>query len=108
MLVTLPLAGLAVGAVTVVATALPGQPGVQRAAAALGSALVLFAGVATGRQVAACAARKRGQPGQHWQMTAPLAATSPRFGDASEQDTAAVLTEIPAPAGLPLGAPALL
>jgi uncharacterized BrkB/YihY/UPF0761 family membrane protein len=31
-----------VGALTVVATALPGQPGVQRAAAVLGSALVVF------------------------------------------------------------------
>jgi uncharacterized BrkB/YihY/UPF0761 family membrane protein len=43
MLVTLLLGGLAVGALTVVATALPGQPGVQRAAAVLGSALVVFA-----------------------------------------------------------------
>ena len=33
---------LAVGTLTVVATALPGQPGVQRAAAVLGSALVAF------------------------------------------------------------------
>lgn len=56
MLVTLLLGGLAVGALTVVATALPGQPGVQRAAAAIGSALVIFA-VAAGRQVAARAAR---------------------------------------------------
>ena len=38
------LAGAAAtGALTVVATALPGQPGVQRAAAVLGSALVVFA-----------------------------------------------------------------
>jgi membrane protein len=38
------LAGaLAAGALTVVATALPGQPGVGRAAAVLGSALVVFA-----------------------------------------------------------------
>ncbi len=43
MLVTLLLGGLAVGALTVVATALPRQPGVQRAAAVLGSALVVFA-----------------------------------------------------------------
>ena len=43
MLVTLLLGGLAVGALTVVATALPGQPGVQRAAAVLGSALIVFA-----------------------------------------------------------------
>jgi len=43
MLVMLLLGTLAVGALTVVATALPGQPGVQRAAAALGSALVIFA-----------------------------------------------------------------
>ena len=42
MLVTLLLGGLSVGALTVVATALPGQPGVQRAAAVLGSALVVF------------------------------------------------------------------
>jgi uncharacterized BrkB/YihY/UPF0761 family membrane protein len=34
---------LAAGALTVVATALPGQPGVQQAAAVLGSALVAFA-----------------------------------------------------------------
>ena len=38
------LAGaLATGTLTVVATALPGQPGLQRAAAVLGSALVVFA-----------------------------------------------------------------
>jgi uncharacterized BrkB/YihY/UPF0761 family membrane protein len=43
MLATLLLGGLAVGALTVVATALPGQPGLQRAAAVLGSALVVFA-----------------------------------------------------------------
>jgi len=43
MLATLLIGGLAVGALTVVATALPGQPGIQRAAAVLGSALVIFA-----------------------------------------------------------------
>jgi membrane protein len=43
MVAVLLLGGLAVGALTVVATALPGQPGVQRAAAVLGSALVVFA-----------------------------------------------------------------
>jgi uncharacterized BrkB/YihY/UPF0761 family membrane protein len=43
MLATLLLGGLAIGALTVVATALPGQPGVQRAAAVLGSALIAFA-----------------------------------------------------------------
>ena len=43
MLGALLLGGLAVGALTVVATALPGQPGVQRAAAVAGSALVVFA-----------------------------------------------------------------
>jgi membrane protein len=43
MLVTLLVGGLAVGALTVVATALPRQPGIQRAAAVLGSALVVFA-----------------------------------------------------------------
>ena len=40
MLATLMLGALGVGALTVVATALPGQPAVQRAAAVLGSALV--------------------------------------------------------------------
>jgi membrane protein len=43
MLATLLLGGAAVGGLTVVATALPGQPGLQRAAAVLGSALVAFA-----------------------------------------------------------------
>jgi membrane protein len=43
MLATLLLGGLAAGALTVVATALPGQPGLQRAAAVLGTALVAFA-----------------------------------------------------------------
>jgi uncharacterized BrkB/YihY/UPF0761 family membrane protein len=43
MLATLLLGALAAGTLTVVATALPGQPGVQRAAAVLGSALVAFA-----------------------------------------------------------------
>jgi uncharacterized BrkB/YihY/UPF0761 family membrane protein len=43
MLVTLLLGAFAVGALTVVATALPGEPAVQRAAAALGSALAVFA-----------------------------------------------------------------
>jgi hypothetical protein len=42
MLATLMLGTLAVGALTVVATALPGEPGV-RAAAVLGSALAVFA-----------------------------------------------------------------
>jgi uncharacterized BrkB/YihY/UPF0761 family membrane protein len=42
MLATLLLGGLAAGALTVVATALPGQPAVQRAAAVFGSALVVF------------------------------------------------------------------
>jgi membrane protein len=43
VLAMLLLGALATGALTVVATALPGQPGVQRAAAVLGSALVVFA-----------------------------------------------------------------
>ena len=43
VLVTLMAGALATGALTVVATALPGQPAVQRAAAVLGSALVVFA-----------------------------------------------------------------
>lgn len=42
VLATVLIGALAVGALTVVATALPGQPGVQRAAAVLGSALVIF------------------------------------------------------------------
>jgi YihY family inner membrane protein len=43
MLATLLLGGLMAGALTVLATAVPDQPGVQRAAAVLGSALVIFA-----------------------------------------------------------------
>jgi len=43
MLALLLLGALAVGALTVLITALPGVPGVQRAAALLGSALVVFA-----------------------------------------------------------------
>ena len=43
MLATLMLGTLAVGSLMVVATALPGEPGVQRASAVLGSALVVFA-----------------------------------------------------------------
>lgn len=43
MLGTLMVGALAVGALTVAVTALPGLPGAQRAVAALGSALVIFA-----------------------------------------------------------------
>ena len=43
VLATLMAGALATGALTVVATALHGQPAVQRAAAVLGSALVVFA-----------------------------------------------------------------
>ena len=43
VLASLLAGALATGALTVVATALPGQPGLQRAAAVLGSALVVFA-----------------------------------------------------------------
>jgi membrane protein len=43
VLAILFLGAVAVGALTVVATALPSQPGVQSAAAVLGSALVIFA-----------------------------------------------------------------
>jgi uncharacterized BrkB/YihY/UPF0761 family membrane protein len=43
VLATLLAGALATGALTVVATALPGQPGLQRVAAVLGSALVVFA-----------------------------------------------------------------
>ena len=42
VLATLMAGALATGALTVVATALPGQPAVQRAAAVLGSALAVF------------------------------------------------------------------
>ena len=42
VLATLMLGALAVGTLTVVATALPGEHGVERAAAVLGSALVVF------------------------------------------------------------------
>ena len=42
VLAMLLLGALATGTLTVVATALPGQPGVQRAAAVAGSALVVF------------------------------------------------------------------
>jgi uncharacterized BrkB/YihY/UPF0761 family membrane protein len=43
VLAALMVGALATGALTVVATALPGQPAVQRAAAVLGSTLVVFA-----------------------------------------------------------------
>lgn len=43
VLVMLLSGALATGVLTVVATALPGEPGVQRAAAVLGSAMVVFA-----------------------------------------------------------------
>src|SRR5580658_729355 len=43
MLAALLLGALAVGALTVVVTALPGVPGAERAAAVLGSAVVIFA-----------------------------------------------------------------
>ena len=43
VLAMLMAGALATGSLTVVATALPGQPGVQRAAAVLGSGLVVFA-----------------------------------------------------------------
>ena len=43
VLATLMAGALATGALTVVATALPGQPGLERAAAVLGSALIVFA-----------------------------------------------------------------
>src|SRR5215469_3210741 len=43
VLAVLLLGAVAAGTLTVVATALPGQPGVQRAAAVLGTALVVFA-----------------------------------------------------------------
>ena len=51
VLATLLLGAVAVGALTVVATALPGQPGVQRAAAVLGSALVVFGVLLLGAKV---------------------------------------------------------
>ena len=51
MVATLMAGALAVGALTVMATALPGQPAVQRAAAVLGSALVIFAVLLLGAKV---------------------------------------------------------
>ncbi len=51
VLAALMTGALAVGALTVVATAVPGQPGVQRAAAVLGSALVVFAVLLLGAKV---------------------------------------------------------
>lgn len=57
VLAALMTGALAVGALTVVATAVPGQPGVQRAAAVLGSALVVFAVLLLGAKGAAGAAR---------------------------------------------------
>jgi len=51
VLAALMFGALAVGALTVVATALPGQPAVQRAAAVLGSALVVFAVLLLGAKV---------------------------------------------------------
>jgi membrane protein len=51
VLAMLMLGALAAGALTVVATALPGQPAVQRAAAVLGSALVVFAVLLVGARL---------------------------------------------------------
>ncbi len=51
VLATLMIGALATGALTVVATALPGQPAVQRAAAVLGSALVVFAVLLVGAKL---------------------------------------------------------
>ncbi len=51
VLAMLLLGALATGALTVVATALPGQPGVERAAAVLGSALIVFAVLLLGAKV---------------------------------------------------------
>ena len=51
MLVALLLGVVAVGALTVVVTALPGLPGAERVAAALGSAAVIFAVLLFGARV---------------------------------------------------------
>src|SRR5947209_14735478 len=51
VLAMLMLGALAAGVLTVVATALPGQPAVQRAAAVLGSALVVFAVLLVGARL---------------------------------------------------------
>ena len=51
VLAMLLLGAVAVGGLTVVATALPGQPGVQRAAAVLGSALVIFSVLLAGARL---------------------------------------------------------
>jgi membrane protein len=51
MLAALLVGALAVGALTVVVTVLPGLPGVQRTAAVLGSALIVFAVLLLGAKV---------------------------------------------------------
>ena len=51
VLATLMAGALATGALTVVATAVPGQPALQRAAAVLGSALVVFAVLLVGAKL---------------------------------------------------------
>jgi membrane protein len=51
VLAMLLLGAVATGALTVVATALPGQPAAQRAAAVLGSALIVFAVLLLGAKV---------------------------------------------------------
>ena len=54
MLAALLLGAVAVGALTVVAAALPGVPGVQRATAVLGSALVIFGVLLLGARLLLC------------------------------------------------------
>ena len=64
VLATLMAGALATGALTVVATALPGQPAVQRAAAVLGSALVIFAVLLLGAKVLLARRRRSGRCGR--------------------------------------------
>src|SRR5262252_8141397 len=54
MLDTLLLGAVAVGALTVVATALPGLPGVDRAVAVLGSVLIIFGVLLLGARLLLC------------------------------------------------------
>ena len=64
MLAALLLGALAAGALTVVAAALPDLPGLQRAAAVLGSALVIFAVLLLGASCCSRGPRRSGPCGR--------------------------------------------
>jgi len=64
VLATLMSGALATGALTVVATALPGQPSVQRAAAVAGSALIVFAVLLLGAKLLLRGRRRSGRCGR--------------------------------------------